>query len=324
VGIVAACQALGVARESYYRDRRPKRIPKPRPTPKRALGQSERQEVLDTLHSESFVDKAPAEVYATLLDNKAYLCSTRTMYRILEDNREVRERRNQRRHPTYHKPVLTATAPNQVWSWDITKLLGPVKGNYFCLYLMLDIFSRYAVGWMVAETENAALGQRFIRETLDKHQVLPGTITIHSDRGVPMTATSTAQLMATLGVTKSHSRPHVSNDNPYSEAHFKTLKYRPDFPNRFGSQQHCLSFMRDFIRWYNDEHRHSGIGLLTPASVHFGQAPQILAQRQEVLTAAYETHPERFVRRPPRPPELPTAVWINQPTEEDTIDTVAH
>ena len=324
VGVRTACQALGIPRESYYRRGRPKPEPKPRPTPQRALDKAERQEVLDTLHSEPFIDKAPAEVYATLLDKQSYLCSTRTMYRILEDNREVRERRNQRRHPTYHKPVLTATGPNQVWSWDITKLLGPAKGIYFCLYLMLDIFSRYVVGWMVANTENAALAERFIRETLDKHEILPGKTTIHSDRGSPMTATSTAQLMATLGVTKSHSRPHVSNDNPYSEAHFKTLKYRPDFPDRFGSQLHAVSFLRGFIHWYNDDHCHSGIALLTPANVHFGKAPQILAQRQEVLTAAYEKHPERFVRRPPRPPELPKAVWINQPTEEETIKTTTH
>ncbi len=324
VGVRAACQALGIPRESYYRRGRPKREPRPRPTPQRALDQEERQAVLDTLHSEPFVDKAPAEVFATLLDNKSYLCSTRTMYRILEANREVRERRNQRRHPTYHKPVLTATGPNQVWSWDITKLLGPAKGTHFCLYLMLDIFSRYVVGWMLANTENAALAERFIRETLEKHEVLPGKMTIHSDRGTPMTATSTAQLLATLGVTKSHSRPHVSNDNPFSEAHFKTLKYRPDFPDRFGSQQHAVSFLRDFIHWYNDEHCHSGVGLLTPASVHFGQAPKILAQRQEVLTAAYQTHPERFVRRPPRPPELPETVWINQPPEEEIAETGAH
>ena len=324
VGVCAACQALGVSRESYYRHRRPKRVPKPRPTPERALDKAERQQVLDTLHSEPFIDKAPAEVYATLLDEEIYLCSIRTMYRILDDNREVRDRRNQRRHPSYHKPVLTATAPNQIWSWDITKLLGPAKGIYYCLYLMLDIFSRYVVGWMVADTENAALAQRFIRETLEKHEILPGDITVHSDRGSPMTATSTAQLMATLGVTKSHSRPHVSNDNPYSEAHFKTLKYRPDFPDRFGSQQHAVGFHRDFIRWYNDEHRHSGIGLLTPASVHFGRAREILTQRQQILTAAFEKHPERFVRRPPRPPQLPTAVWINEPTEEETIETIAH
>jgi putative transposase len=269
--------------------------------------------VLDVLHAERFVDKAPAEVYAALLDEGRYLCSIRTMYRILHDAQEVRERRNQLRHPAYVKPQLVATGPNQVWSWDITKLLGPAKWTYYYLYVILDIFSRFAVGWMLAHRENAGLAQRLIRETLLKWNVPRDQLVVHSDRGPSMRSQTVAQLLATLGITKSHSRPRVSNDNPFSESQFKTLKYRPEFPKRFASFQHALSFCRQFFPWYNQQHYHWGLGLLTPATVHFGLADSVLAARQRVLEAAHVAHPERFVRQPPKPLPLPKAVWINPP-----------
>jgi putative transposase len=316
--LAPTCAALGVSRASYYRRQQVRTVaparPVTRPTPPRALTSQERQTVRDTLHSTRFVDRAPAEVYATLLDENTYLCSIRTMYRILHDAQEVRERRDQLRHPRYQKPELLATAPNQVWSWDITKLLGPAKWTYFYLYVILDVFSRYVVGWLLAQCENADLARRLIRESCDKQGLNPQHLTIHSDRGPAMRSQCVAQLLATLGITKSHSRPHVSNDNPFSESQFKTLKYRPEFPNRFNSQQHGLDFCRTFFPWYNDEHHHWGLGLLTPAAVHFGQATQLLAARQRTLTAAYRIHPERFVRREPKPLPLPTAVWINPPT----------
>jgi putative transposase len=244
------------------------------------------------------------------------------MYRILQAADEVRERRNQLEHPRYQRPELLATAPNQVWSWDITKLLGPAKWTYFYLYVILDIFSRYAVGWMIACRESADLAQRFIRETVGKQGVRPDELIIHSDRGPSMKSHTVAQLLATLGITKSHSRPHVSNDNPFSESQFKTLKYRPDFPDRFGSQEDARSFCASFFRWYNEEHYHSGIGMLTPAMVHYGLAEQILARRQQSLNAAYAVHPERFVNKPPTPPALPSQVWINPPANETEQMTV--
>ena len=261
----------------------------------------------------------PAEVYATLLDEGVFLCSIRTMYRILSDAQEVRERRNPLRHPNYQKPELLATGPNQVWSWDITKLLGPAKWTYFYLYVILDIFSRYVVGWMIASRESADLAKRLIRESVEKQDVLEDQLTIHSDRGPSMKSHGVAQLLAALGITKSHSRPHMSNDNPFSESQFKTLKYRPDFPNRFGSQEDARDFCQGFFTWYNQEHYHSGIGLLTPASVHYGNADAILAKRQAVLDAAYTRRPERFVNKAPSPPEGPNAVWINPP--QGTMET---
>ncbi len=245
------------------------------------------------------MDKAPTEVYATLLDEGTYHCSVRTMYRILEDAGEVRERRDQARHPHYKAPELLATAPNQVWSWDITKLLGPVKWSYFYLYVILDIFSRYVVGWMIAPHESSALAKRLIAETCEKQNVLPGQLTIHADRGSSMKSKPVALLLADLGITKSHSRPHVSDDNPYSESQFKTLKYRPGFPDRFGSIQDARSFCQDFFPWYNCEHRHSGIGLLTPEMVHYGKAELVTSQRRIVLSSALDAHPERFVRGTP-------------------------
>ena len=290
-------------RASYYRSKSPARRvdESARRPPARSLSQPQRQRVLEELHSERFVDKAPAEAYATLLDEGIYLCSVRTMYRILADADEVRERRNQVRRPNYKKPELLATGPNEVWSWDITKLLGPAKWSYFYLYVILDIFSRYVVGWMIASRESADLAKRLIRETVEKQDVAPDQLIIHSDRGPSMKSHGVAQLLGALGVTKSHSRPHVSNDNPFSESQFKTLKYRPDFPKRFGSQQDAHAFCQEFFRWYNDQHYHSGIGLLTPAMVHYGRVKNILRQRQQILDAAFAAHPERFVRGRPSP-----------------------
>lgn len=324
VGTVAACKSLEIARPTYYRrlgtgDRQPS----PRPAPPRTLSVAERQDVLDVLHSDRFVDKAPTEAYATLLDEGTYHCSIRTMYRVLEEAGEVRERRDQARHPHYKAPELLATAPNQVWSWDITKLLGPVKWTYFYLYVILDIFSRYVVGWMIAHQESSALAKRFIAETCEKQNIQPGQLTVHADRGASMKSKPVALLLSDLGVTKTHSRPHVSDDNPYSESQFKTLKYRPGFPDRFGSIQDARSFCQDFFSWYNREHRHTGIGLLTPAMVHYGKAEAVISQRRIVLASAFSTHPERFVRGLPVPPPLPEAAWINKPKAESQNVTLA-
>jgi putative transposase len=313
LGIALTCAAMSLARATYYRTIRPRYGPHRRRTPSRTLSRQERQGALAILHEPRFVDRAPAEVYATLLDEGQYLCSERTMYRILAESQEVRERRDQLRHPSYRKPELLATAPNQVWSWDITKLLGPVKWTYFYLYVILDIFSRYVPGWLLAREENSSLAKRLIEETCQKQDILPGQLIIHSDRGSPMTSKPVALMLSDLGVTKSLSRPHVSNDNPYSEAQFKTLKYRPSFPERFGSVQDARALCRDFFTWYNTEHRHSGIGMMTPEAVHLGRASEITAARQQTLFAAYGHHPERFVRRPPSPPVLPAAAWINPP-----------
>lgn len=327
VGRSAACRALSVPRASWYRSLPPTAslgTPVARPTPARALQPAERQTVLDHLHSERFRDKAPAEAYATLLDEGTYLCSVRSMYRILGENGEVKERRDQLRHPQYTKPELLATAPNQVWSWDITKLLGPAKWTYFYLYVILDIFSRYVVGWMVAERETAELAKRLIADTCDKQVVVFGQLTIHADRGTSMTSKPVALLMADLGVTKTHSRPHVSDDNPYSESQFKTLKYRPEFPDRFGSMQDARAFCQRFFPWYNAEHHHSGIALLTPEVLHYGQAEEVIRRRQEVLNGAYARNPERFVRASPKPQPQPTAVWINAPTSTPATEEERH
>jgi putative transposase len=319
VGTVAACSGLGIPRATYYRHLTPcpaEPVIAPlgeRSASPRALDSEERQVVLDVLHSEPFADKAPAEVYATLLDQGTYHCSIRTMYRILHGAKEVRERRNQTRHPKHAKPELVATAPNQVWSWDITKLLGPVSWTYFQLYVILDIYSRYVVGWMLAHRESEHLAERLIRETLAKQGVARDQLTIHSDRGPAMRSQTVAQMLATLGVTKSHSRPHVSNDNPFSESQFKTLKYRPEFPNRFDSFEHAKSFCTEFFQWQNHEHHHWGVGLLTPAAVHHGQAQGLLQARQAVLDQAQAAHPERFVRKRPEPLPLPARVCINPP-----------
>jgi putative transposase len=317
VGITTTCHALGLPRSSLYRARAEKQEPQglvsePKPPP-RALSQEEKAEVRQVLNSERFQDFAPREVYATMLDEGKYLCHWRTMYRILKKHNEVRERRNQLRHPSYQKPELLATGPNQVWSWDITRLLGPVKWTYYYLYVILDIFSRYVVGWMVAERESACLARELVGQTFVKQGIQPEQLTLHSDRGSPMIAKSLAMLLADLGVTKSHTRPYTSEDNPYSEAHFKTLKYRPDYPERFGSAADARAWSRAFFDWYNYEHHHNGLGLLIPADVHYGRAAQIWEQRRQVLQSAYEQHPERFVKGLPQPPRLPEAVWINPP-----------
>ena len=277
--------------------------------------------MLDLLHSPRFVDSSPTQIYATLLDEGCYLCSIRTFYRLLQSQHEVRERRNQLRHPSYQRPELLATAHNQVWSWDITKLRGPLKGSNYSLYVILDIYSRYVVGWLVAEGESKALAERLIRETTTKYSIPPGQLTLHADRGSCMTAQTVTQLLADLDVAKSHSRPHTSNDNPYSEAQFKTLKYCPSFPDRFASIHEAKAFCRAFFNWYNNEHRHSGIALLTPADVHFDRAQQILEQRAETLNAAYQAHPERF-NQPPVPQALPQTVWINPPAQSAPKDSL--
>jgi putative transposase len=317
VGIRQACESLDVARCGFYRtqarEHTPSMEPKKRPSSVRALSAEERRGVLDILHADRFIDKAPYEVYATLLDEGEYHCSIRTMYRILDANKEIKERRNQLSHPVYQKPELLATASNQVWSWDITKLLGPVKWTYFYLYVIMDIFSRYVVGWMVAPAESAALAEKLISETYAKQNIEKGQLTIHADRGSSMKSKPVALLLSDLGVTKTHSRPHTSDDNPYSESQFKTLKYRPAFPERFGSIEDSRSFCQDFFPWYNKEHRHTGIGLLTPEAMHYGLAQDMQIARGKVLRAAYEVHPERFVKRIPVPPLVPEAAWINKP-----------
>jgi len=315
VGTSAACRSLEIARATYYRHLEPATEDKSmnRPAPPRALSPTEKQEVLDVLHTDRFVDRVPAEVYATLMDEGTYLCSLRTMYRVLASASEVRERRNQLRHPNYKAPELLATAPNQVWSWDITKLLGPAKWVYFCLYVILDIFSRYVVGWMLADRESARLAKRLIEESCRKEGIQAGQLTLHSDRGPAMASHPVTLLTARLGITKTHSRPHVSNDHPFSESQFKTLKYCPEFPERFGSIEDAISFCREFFPWYNNEHRHTGIGLMTPAAVHRGLSQTVSQQRKEVLAAAFQAHPERFVRGLPSPPEVPKAAWINKP-----------
>jgi putative transposase len=315
LGTVAACDALGVARASVYRRRQPPRPPTLRLPPPRALALIERQAVLELLHSERFLDAAPAQVHATLLDEGTYLCSPRTMYRLLDTAGEIKERRDQVRRPHYAAPELLATQPNEVWSWDITKLRGPAKWTYFYLYVILDIFSRSVVGWMLAPRETATLAEQLIAETCAKHAIRPGQLTIHADRGGPMRSKPVALLLADLGVTKTHSRPQVSNDNPFSEAQFRTLKYCPQFPERFGSLEDGRAFGQTFFRWYNQDHRHSGLGFLTPAVVHFGLAATVRDQRQQVLASAYAAHPERFVKGRPQPADLPTAVWINPPVK---------
>jgi putative transposase len=315
VGVSAACRALNVPRSRLYRARQPVSPPAPRPTPERGLSETERMAVRDELNSERFQDSSPYQVFAALLDENIYLCSVRTMYRILAAHGEVRERRNQLQHPTYSKPELLATAPNQVWSWDITKLKGPVPWSYFYLYAILDIFSRYVVGWLIAERETAQLASELIDQTCTRQGISRDHLSLHADRGSPMRSQAVAHLLSELGVTKSHARPYTPDDNPFSESQFKTLKYRPAFPERFGSLAEARRFCQSFFHWYNHEHYHSGIGLLTPASVHYGQAETVIGQRNRVLQAAYQVHPERFVNGPPTAPELPPAVWINLPKE---------
>jgi putative transposase len=320
VGTRPACRALGVAPATIYRRRRPPepKPGKPRPQPARALSPSEREEVLEVLRSARFVDSSPAQVWATLLDEEGrYLASERTMYRILAEQGETRERRDQLVHPPYSRPELLAERPNQLWSWDITKLLGPAKWTYSYLYVLMDIFSRYVVGWTIQYRESAQVAQQLIAQAIAQQGIAPGQLTVHADRGSSMTSKPVAFLLADLGVTKTHSRPYTSTDNPYSEAQFKTLKYRPDFPARFDSILHSRTWARTFFGWYNHEHRHSGIGLMTPATVHYGRTGQVMEQRARVMAAACAANPERFVHGSPQLPKLPTAVWINPPMTEE-------
>ncbi len=327
IGATFAARVLGVSRATAYRRRRrrtggPACIiqPKRRPIPARALSEPEREWVLEVLHSERFADTAPAEVVATLLDERTYLCSERTMYRLLAANGEVRERRDQLRHPAYARPELLATRPNELWSWDTTKLLGPSKWTYYYLLVILDCFSRYGVGWCLAYRDTAKIAERLIAETLAKQGIERDSLTIHADRGSSQASKPVAFLLADLGVTKTHSRPHTSNDNPFSEAQFKTLKYRPTFPERFRSMEEARAFCREFFTWYNGSHRHSGIAFMTPEAVHYGRAEAVNEIRGATLAAAFAAHPERFVRKPPAPPRVPTAVWINKPEERKEVD----
>jgi putative transposase len=313
LGLTTACAVLQMPRSSVYRARQPKAATSPKLESVRALSAAEREQVHHTLNSERFADQAPREVYAQLLDEGTYLCSASTMYRVLAEHAEVRERRDQLRHPAYSKPELLATRPNQVWSWDITRLLGPAKWTYYYLYVMLDIFSRYVVGWLIADRESGSLAELLIAEACAKQQITPDQLTIHADNGGPMIAKPVTLLMTDLGVSPSHSRPHLSNDNPFSEAQFKTMKYQPDYPERFGSQVDARTWAQTFFPWYNDDHHHSGIGFMTPAAIHYGTAARLFADRQQTLSVAYAAHPERFVKGQPFPPALPIAVWINPP-----------
>ena len=318
LGVAPLCAALALPRASLYRVRQPKRPATSRRRSHRALSTADAAAVLAALHEPRFVDLAPAEVFGTLMDEDTYLCSERTMYRILAQHSESRARRDQLVHPRRKPPELLATEPNQLWSWDITKLLGPAKWTYFYLYLIIDVFSRYIVGWMIAPRESATLAQKLIQTTCDRQNVLPGQLTIHADNGSSMTSKPVAFLLADLGVTKTHSRPYVSNDNPFSESHFKTLKYRPDYPDRFGSIEDARAFQTDFVSWYNTEHHHSGLALLTPHDVHHGLSEARLAARALTLDAAHRAHPERFPGGRPRPARPPAAVWINQPKPRST------
>lgn len=318
VGVSTACRTLGIPRSSFYYTLQPK-VSSPQRTSPRKLTDEEEKEIRGVLNSERFQDKTPREVYAALLDEGSYLCSWRTMYRILEKHGEVRERRDLLRHPAYKKPELLATGPNQVWSWDITKLLGPKKWTYYYLYVILDIYSRYVPGWMIAERQTASLARVLIAETCEKQGIKQDQLTLHADRGGPMIAKSMALLLAELGVSKSHSRPYNSDDNPYSEAQFKTMKYRPDFPERFGSEEEAHNWARAFFEWYDYEHYHSSLGLMTPADVHYGRFHEIIQQRQQVLRRAYEDHPERFVKGLPDHPQPPEAVWINPPSGQLSV-----
>jgi len=323
IGVSQACQQLGVPRSSLYRRQQPKAPAKARPKPARSLTDEQRAQVRQVLNSDRFQDSPPREVYAKLLDDEGqYLCHWRTMYRILADNQELRERRNQLQHPSVSKPILVATAPNQVWSWDITHLPGPAPRCDFYLYVIVDIFSRYVPGWLVAEQEAASIAEKLISQTCASQRIAPDQLTLHADRGGPMRAKTMAQLLADLNVSKSHSRPYTPNDNPYSEAHFKTLKYRPDFPDRFADLNAAQAWCRSFFEWYNFDHRHSALALMTPAVVHYDQVQLVQARRQQVLQAAFEAHPERFVRGYPTLPQVPSQVWINNPNPKEASDAL--
>lgn len=319
IGVKSACEVLNVPRSRIYRQRQPKAKPAPRPLPAHALSDDEQAEVRAVLNSERFMDQPPRQVYATLLDEGQYLCHWRTMYRILSAHDEVRERRLIRRHPTYTKPELLAERPNEVWSWDITHLRGAVKWSGYKLYTVLDIFSRYVVGWMIAEIESSDMAKQLIAETARKQGIAPDQLTLHADNGSPMTGKPLSQLLLDLGITRSHSRPHTSDDNPFSEAQFKTMKYRPDYPQRFASIDEARAWARTFFAWYNDDHYHSGLNLMTPASVHYGQANAVQQQRQRVMSEAFEAYPERFRGGMPCVKGAPTAVYINPPKDAQNL-----
>jgi len=317
IGVKSACEVLNVPRSRVYRERQTKVESAPRPTPSHALSVAEKVKVRDILNSERFMDQAPRQVYATLLDEGTYLCHWRTMYRILSAHDEVRERRLIHRHPVYKKPELLATAPNQVWSWDITWMRGARKLEKYPLYTVLDIYSRYVVGWMIAEVESSELAKQLIAETARKQGIQPEQLTLHADNGSPMKGKPLSQLLVDLGISKSHNRPHTSNDNPFSEAQFKTMKYRPDYPDRFISIDDARQWARPFFDWYNNHHYHSGLNLMTPVIVHYGEAPAVRQQRQHVMRRAYQTHPERFMQGMSRVKGAPTVVYINPP---DTLE----
>ena len=323
IGTKNACDAFGFARSTYYYLTRPevkKDYIREQKISDCAYSSQEKQEILNVMNSKIYMDQTPYEIYASQLDQGNYLCSVRTMYRILAENNQVKERRNIKRSSNYQKPELLATEPNQVWSWDITKLKGPQKWTYFYLYVILDIYSRYVVGWMVAFRELATLATKLIEETCTRQNIIPGQVTLHADRGSSMKSKPVAFLLSDLGVTKSHSRPYVSNDNPYSESQFKTMKYRPDFPDRFNSMSEAREFCRNFFNWYNTQHYHSGIGFLTPESVHYGFAEEILLKRKDVLLKAYEENPQRFRNRKPTVQNLPKSVWINKPDNIEKME----
>ncbi len=319
IGLKRACEVLGVPRSAVYRSRQPRLTPKPRPTPAHAFSEEERTDIHYTLNSERFMDKAPRQVYAALLDEGEHRCHWRSMYRILAAHDEVRERRHLRRHPVYKKPELLATAPNQVWSWDITLLRGAFKGSYYRLYLVLDIFSRCVVGWRIAEVESSELARELVAETARKQGILPDQLTLHADNGAPMRGKPLTQLLSDLGIMGSHNRPHTSNDNPFSEAQFKTMKYHPDYPERFPDIEAARAWARRFVTWYNEEHYHSGLNLLTPSSVHYGEAGDIQRQRQAVMSAAYTANPMRFTRGEPVVKGAPTAVYLNPPDQPENL-----
>lgn len=321
VGIAAACRAVEVSRATWYRRRQraaATTAPEDRRRPPRQLSDEERDRVLEVLCSDEFIDRSPRAVYATLLERGTYLCSIRTMYRILAERAAVRERRNQRNHPEYAVPICCARGPNALWSWDITKLAGP-RRTWFSLYVVLDVYSRFVVSWLLARRESSFLATRLIEQAIHTHAIDPSRLTIHADRGAPMTAKSTAQFMADLGIVRSHSRPRVSNDNPFSEAQFKTLKYCPQYPGAFAGYESAKTWCASFFQWYNHEHRHDGIGLFTPADVYTGRHLELTRVRQRTLDRAYAAHPERFVRGRPKPPAVPEEIWINRPSGDLVI-----
>lgn len=319
VGLKRACDALGLARSSFYRHPQVRE----KVASQRALTVAERAKVREVLNSEAFVDQAPRQVYAQLLDEGQYLCHWRSMYRILDEHQEVRERRQQTQHPTCQKPELLATAPNQVWSWDITKLKSKQKWTTYALYTVLDIYSRYVVGWMVADREAAELAQELIIATCHKQAIVPRQLTLHADNGSPMKAQTFSQLLVDLGILESHTRPYTSDDNPFSEAQFRTLKYHPTYPRAFGAEAEACTWLQGFFQWYNHQHYHSGLNLLTPASVHYGTAAAIQAQRQSVMTIAFAQHPERFSKGMPLVKGAPAAVWINPPQDAGKSTLIA-